>query len=118
MKKFATVSAYIAAYPPKVQRLLRALRAAIKQAAPGAEEGISYGMPVFKLKGNLVYFGAFKDHISFFPTSSGTAAFKSELRRFKWSKGTIQFPIEKPLPLGLVKRITKFRLRENLAKKS
>ena len=94
--------------------MLRELRKTIKAAAPDAEEKISYQIPTFYLKGNLVHFGAFKDHISFFPTSSGTQAFKKELSVYKGAKGTVQFPLDKPMPLKLVSRIVKFRVAENL----
>jgi len=88
----------------------------IKKSAPQAEETISYQMPAFKLNGNLVYFAAFKDHIGFFPTSSGVAAFKKELSKYATSKGTIRFPLGKPIPFDLVRKIVKFRVKENLDK--
>ena len=110
------VDDYIGAFPPDLQQRLQHLRATIKAAAPDAEEIISYQMPAYRLKGNLVYFGGFADHISFFPTSSGVAAFKDELAEYSTSKGTIQFPHAKPLPLDLVTRIVKYRVAENLNK--
>jgi uncharacterized protein YdhG (YjbR/CyaY superfamily) len=94
------------------------MRTTIKKAAPNAQEAISYGIPTYKLNGNLVHFGAFKDHISFFPTSSGTAAFKKEISKYKVSKGTIQFPLDKPVPFGLITKIVRFRVRENVKKVS
>src|SRR4030067_3387220 len=112
---FSTMDEYIRSFPQDVQAILEKLRQTIKKAAPDAEEAISYQMPVFKLHGNLVYFAAFKDHIGFFPTSSGVAAFKKELSSYKTSKGTVRFPIDKPLPLALIGRIVKFRAQEHLA---
>ena len=115
-KRVAPVSIdeYIAACPKNVQKMLKELRKTIKAAAPGAQEKISYQIPTFYLKGNLVHFGAFKDHISFFPTSSGIQAFKKELSIYKGAKGTVQFPLDKPLPLKLISKIVKFRVAENL----
>ena len=112
---FLNIDEYIGTFPKDVQNILQKLRQTIRKAAPDAEEAISYQMPVFKLHGNLVYFAAFKDHIGFFPTSSGVAAFKKELSSYKTSKGTVRFPLNKPLPLALIGRIVKFRAQENLA---
>ncbi len=109
-----SIDEYIAACPKNVQKMLKELRKTIKAAAPGAQEKISYQIPTFYLKGNLVHFGAFKDHISFFPTSSGIQAFKKELSIYKGAKGTVQFPLDKPLPLKLISKIVKFRVAENL----
>ena len=111
-----TIDEYIAACPSDVQGRLRELRATIRKAAPQAEETISYKMPTFKLNGNLVYFAAFKDHIGFYPIPTGIEAFKKELSLYKQGKGSVQFPLDKPLPLKLVTRIVKFRAKENLAK--
>jgi len=116
MKKFKDIDAYISGYPKDVQLLLKKLRVTIAKAAPKAEEAISYGIPTYKLNGNLVHFGAFKDHVSFFPTSSGTVVFKKEISKYKVSKGTIQFPLDKSLPLDLVAKIVRFRVKENLKK--
>lgn len=116
MKKYADIDLYVAHYPKDVQLLLRKMRTTIAKAAPKAEEAISYGIPTYKFNGNLVHFGAFKDHVSFFPTSSGTAAFKKEILKYKVTKGTIQFPLDKPLPLGLITKIVRFRVKENLNK--
>lgn len=113
---YASIDEYIAGFPAEIQAKLQELRATIKAAAPGAEERISYQMPAFYLKGNLVYFAAFKNHIGFFPTSSGVAVFKDELSAYESSKGTIRFPLDQPLPLELVARIVKFRVAENLKK--
>jgi uncharacterized protein YdhG (YjbR/CyaY superfamily) len=113
---FGSTDEYIATFPEDIQKKLEGLRATIKAAAPGAEEKISYKMPAFALKGNLVYFAAFKNHIGFYPTSSATEAFKKELSIYEGSKGTVRFPIDKPLPLKLISRIVKFRVAENLKK--
>ncbi len=112
--KPTTIDQYINGFPNEIQELLEKMRITIKQAAPDAEEAISYAMPTFKLKGNLVHFAAFKNHIGFYPTSTGTEAFKKELVDYKSSKGAVQFPLGKPLPLELVAEIVKFRVIENL----
>ena len=112
----ASIDEYIAACPKDVQKMLKDLRKTIHVAAPDAVEKISYQIPTFYLKGNLVHFAAFKDHISFFPTSSGIQAFKKELSVYKGAKGTVQFPLDQPLPLKLIGRIVKFRVAENLKK--
>lgn len=106
---------YIDDFPKDVQRILRTLRSVIKKAAPQAKETISYRIPTFTLRGYLVHFAAFKDHISLFPTSSPMKAFQRALSPYKVSRGTIQFPLDRRLPLTLVSRIVKFRVRENLA---
>lgn len=114
--KYKTIDEYHSTFPEEVQEMLEAIRAAIKQAAPLAEEVISYNMPAFKLKGILVYYAANKNHIGFYPTSSITTVFNNELAGYKTSKGAIQFPIGKDIPVGLVKRIVEFRVNEQLAK--
>jgi len=111
-KRPETIDEYIAAFPKNVQVLLKEMRTAIRSSAPGATEAISYQIPTFRLNGNLVHFGAFKNHIAFFPTSSGVKAFQKELSSFATSKGTVRFPLDKPLPIGLVKRIVKYRVKE------
>lgn len=111
---FGSIDEYIAAFPEETQKILHELRATIKAAAPDAEEKISYQMPAFALKGNLVYFAALKNHIGFYPTSSGITAFKDELSKYESSKGAVRFPLDKPLPLKLIKKIVKFRVAENL----
>jgi uncharacterized protein YdhG (YjbR/CyaY superfamily) len=111
-----TIGGYIAACPKQVQKTLRMLRKTVKAAAPDAKERISYQMPAFSQNGILVYFAAFKDHIGFFPTSSGVQAFKRDLSAYDCSKGTIRFPLGKPLPLALISKIVKFRVAENAAK--
>ena len=110
------IDEYIASCPADVRATLEALRATIKKAAPQAEEKISYQMPAFYLKGNLVYFAAFKEHISFFPTSSATAKFKKELSKYDGSKGTVRFPLGTKIPFGLISKIVRFRVKENLEK--
>lgn len=107
---------YIFQFPEEVQAKLQELRSIIIQAAPEAEETISYAMPAYKLKGILVYFACHKNHIGFYPASSGIANFEKELSGYKTSKGTIQFPLDKPLPLDLIKMIVEFRVTENLQK--
>lgn len=107
-----TIDQYIAAFPPAVKRILRAMRKVIQQAAPEATERISYRMPTFHLNGNLVHFAAFKNHIGFFPTPSGVAAFEDELGDYVHAKGSIQFPLDEPIPYDLVRRITEYRVAE------
>jgi uncharacterized protein YdhG (YjbR/CyaY superfamily) len=111
-KKPTTIDAYIAAFPPEVQAKLQEIRQTIRLAAPEATEAISYAIPTFKLNGrNLVHFAAFKNHLSFFPTGSGVEAFQQELSAYTISKGTIQFPLDQPVPLDLIRRITAYRVR-------
>lgn len=114
--RVASIDAYIAAFPPRVQGLLNQLRAAIHAAAPQAQEKISYAMPTFYLYGNLVHFAAYKNHIGFYPTPSGMQQFKDELSGYHTSKGAVQFPIDQPLPLALISKIVEFRVSENTAK--
>lgn len=115
--KPATVAAYLATFPAEVQRLLQQVRETIHQAAPEATESISYGMPAYKLNGRpLVYFAAFKHHLGFYATPTGHAAFAAELAGYKEGKGSVQFPLDKPLPLELISRIVQFRVTENLEK--
>lgn len=113
---FNSIDEYIATFSEERQKILQELRVTIKASAPEAEEKISYQMPTFVLKGNLVHFAAFKNHIGFYPTPSGTQAFKREISIYQASKGSIRFPIDKPLPLGLIRKIVKFRVVENLKK--
>ena len=115
-KQIETIDEYIKTFPKNIQTILQELRQAIKDAAPEAKEAISYQIPTFKLNGNLVHFAAFKNHIGFFPTPSGIEAFKDELSEYKLSKGTIRFPLDKPIPFDLVKKIVKYRVQENLNK--
>jgi uncharacterized protein YdhG (YjbR/CyaY superfamily) len=111
-----TIDEYISGYPDEVAQILTQIRSVIKESAPGAVEKISYQMPTFYLKGNLVHFAAFQNHIGFYPTPSGIEAFKSEIARYKWSKGAVQFPIDEPMPFDLIHRIVIFRVAENLKK--
>ena len=113
-RAFNSIDEYIATFPADIRAQLETLRAAIRAAAPDAEERISYQMPTFAQEGNLIHFAALKDHIGFYPTSSGIAAFQDELARFKSSKGAVRFPTGEPLPLDLIARIVRFRVTENL----
>lgn len=114
--KFKTIRQYTESFPESTQKILRKLHKAIKETAPDAEETISYNMPAFTLNGPLVYYAAYKNHIGFYPTGLGIAAFKNEISGYKHSTGAIQFPIDEPLPLDLVKKIVKFRIKVNLEK--
>jgi uncharacterized protein YdhG (YjbR/CyaY superfamily) len=114
--KPTTIDEYIAGFPPDVQAILQKIRTAIRKAAPGAEEAIKYQMPTFILHGNLVHFAAFKNHIGFYPVPTGIEAFKKELSVYPSGKGSVQFPLDKPIPYGLIGKIVKFRVKENLAK--
>ncbi len=114
MKK--EIDNYINGFPKEIQTLLQQVRMTVRNAAPEAEEKISYGMPTFFLKGNLVHFAAFKNHIGFYPVPSGMNAFKEELSVYKQGKGSAQFPLDKPMPLSLITKIVKFRVKENLEK--
>lgn len=111
---FASIDDYISKYSSEVQAILQKVRKVIKESAPEAEEKISYQMPTFALHGNLVHFAAYKNHIGFYPAASGIEAFKHELAEYKGAKGSVQFPIEKPIPYELISKIVKFRLAENL----
>ena len=113
---FTSIDEYIATFPEEIQKILEELRATIKASAPEAEEKISYQMPTFALKGNLIHFAAFKNHIGLYPTPSGTEAFKRELSIYQGAKGSVRLPIDKPMPLKLISKIVKFRVAENLKK--
>lgn len=115
--QYKTIDEYIETFPTEIQGILQKMRQAIKEAAPEAIEVISYQMPAFKLNGILVYFAAYKTHVGFYPTSSGIEAFKSELVPYRWSKGAVQFTLDKPIPFDLVKKIVIFRVKENSKKK-
>lgn len=115
--KFSNVAEYIALHSASVKQGLVILRKTIKQAAPGAEETISYQMPAYKLNGMLVFFAANKTHYGFYPTSRPIAAFKEKLKLYETSKGTIKFPLDKPIPVKLVTEIVKWQVKENLAKR-
>ncbi|HBL74799.1 MAG: hypothetical protein A2W90_08040 [Bacteroidetes bacterium GWF2_42_66] len=112
----ASIDDYIARFPKDVQVILEKLRQTIRDAAPDAEETISYQMPTFRLKGNLVHFAAYTNHIGLYPAPSGIEAFKKELSSFKGAKGSVQFPIDQPLPFNLIAKIIEFRVSENLGK--
>ena len=114
--KFKTVDEYLSSQPANTKSLLKELRKTIKKAAPEAEEVISYNMPAFKLNGVLVWYAAYREHIGFYPKPSALVAFVKELSPYEGSKGTVRFSIDQPLPLGLVSKIVKFRVKENLQK--
>lgn len=116
MEKFTTIDEYIAAFPADVQEILQKVREVVKTAVPQATEAISYGLPTFKLAGNLVHFGAFKNHLGFYPVPSGLAQFKEKLAPYKSGKGSAQFPYNQPIPYELISQITQFRAAENLEK--
>lgn len=110
------VDEYIAAYPKHIRQLLEEIRSTIRAAAPGAQETISYGIPTFKLNGNLVHYAGYKNHIGFYPGASGIAYFKDDISAFKNAKGSVQFPLDQPLPHQLITKIVKFRVKENTRK--
>ena len=117
MVKPENTDAYIASFPETTHQLLEQMRATIKKAAPEAKEVISYAMPAFKMNRVLVYFAGYEHHIGFYPTASGIAHFEKEISVYKWSKGAVQFPLDKPLPLALITKIVKFRVAEDKLKK-
>ena len=121
-KQPTTIDEYIADFPPGVRPLLEKVRAAIRKAAPDATEAISYQMPTFKLHGNMIHFAGYDHHIGLYPGSRPIEEFKDELTKYKTSKGTVQLPLDKPIPVGLIGRITKFCVKRNIeraaAKKS
>ena len=112
--KANNIDEYIGSFPKDIQNILKQIRKTIKQAAPEAEETISYAMPAFKLHGNLVYFAAFKNHIGFYALPEGNEAFKKELSSYKTGRGSIQFPFDRPVPYDLITMIVKFRVEENI----
>ncbi len=115
--KIANIDDYIAGFPVPVQKHLQNIRETIKRAAPEAEESISYAMPAFKFKGKpLVYFAGYKNHIGFYATPNGHQAFEKDLSIYKQGKGSVQFPLDKPMPLDLIVRVTKYRIAQNLEK--
>jgi len=117
--QYKTIDEYIAGFPKNVRDVLEEIRRVIRESAPKAGETISYGIPTFDLnRRHLVHFAAYKNHVGFYPTSSGIKAFKKELSPFKTSKGTVQFPLDKPIPFDLVTKIVKFRVKENESKKN
>jgi len=115
-KTVTTIDEYISRFDENTQKLLQEIRQCIREAAPGAEEKISYQMPTFVLNGNLVHFAAYSGHIGFYPAPSGIEAFKDRLSEYKWAKGSVQFPIHKPMPFDLISEIVRFRAEENEGK--
>lgn len=116
MKTYKNISEYIAQFPKSTQKILEELRKTITTLAPEATEAISYGIPTFKLHGNLIHFAAYEHHIGLYPGSQAIADFAKDLTKYKTSKGTIQFPINQPLPLPLIKKIVKYRIQIQLEK--
>ena len=110
------IDEYIAGFPPDIQEILEEIRMTIRKAAPDAEETIKYRMPTFTLKGNLVHFAAFKKHIGFYPAPTGIEEFQNELSVYEGGKGSVQFPLDRPIPFDLISKIVKFRVEENLAR--
>ena len=108
------IDEYIAGFPPQVQEILQKIRQTIHEAAPEAQETINYAIPTFTLKSNLVHFAAFEKHIGFYPTPSGIERFKEELSAYESAKGSVQFPLDRPIPYDLISAIVKFRVQENL----
>ena len=112
--KPSNIDEYMAGLPENIQKILEELRSTIRKAAPTAEETINYGIPTFTLNGNLVHFAAFKNHIGFYPAPSGIEAFKKELSVYDGAKGSVQFPVKDKLPMALITKIVKFRVKENI----
>lgn len=114
MKNYNSINQYIEEFPTEIQEKLEKIRKVIHESAPKAEEAISYGMPTFKLnKKNLVHFAAFKKHIGFYPAPSGISNFEDELAPYVHAKGSIQFPLDMPIPYDLIKKVVKFRVKES-----
>jgi uncharacterized protein YdhG (YjbR/CyaY superfamily) len=118
MNKAENVEKYIAGFPENIRKILQQIRETIRKAAPEAKECISYQMPAYILNGPLVYFAAAKNHIGFYPTGSGIEAFKNEFSAYKWSKGAVQFPLDREIPYDLIERMVIFRVNYNLMKKA
>ena len=112
-KKPVDIDAYIAGFPPAVQKRLQSIRTTIRKAAPDAEETIKYAIPTFTLDGNLIFFAAFTNHISVYPAPRGNEQFQAELAEYEGGKGTVRFPNDRPIPLDLVRRIVEFRVKAN-----
>ncbi len=117
MERPSSIDEYIAEFPKDVQAIMKQMRRVIRETAPGATEKISYGMPAFFQNGMLVWFGGHTNHIGFYPTGEGVAAFKNELSAYKTSKGAVQFPLDQPIPYDLIRKIVKHRVEENSKKK-
>jgi uncharacterized protein YdhG (YjbR/CyaY superfamily) len=113
---FATIDEYIKTFPLETRKRLTAIRRLIRKLAPDATEKISYQMPTFYLKGNLIHFAGYAKHIGLYPTPNGIDKFKRELARYKNARGSVQFPLDEPLPLDLIERIAKFRVEQNMNK--
>lgn len=116
-KQFKTIDEYISLFPDDVRTILNQVRQTIRAAAPEAQETINYQMPTFTLNGNLVHFAGFKNHIGFYPTPTGIEAFKDELSAYKGAKGSVQFSLDQPMPLSLIRRIVEYRVKENSERK-
>ena len=116
-KHFETIDEYISSFPKNVQDILQQLRQTIRDSAPNSSESISYQIPTYKLNGSLVHFAAYKNHVGFYPTPSGINEFREELSDYEIAKGSVKFPLNKPLPINLIREIVKFRVTENLDKK-
>jgi uncharacterized protein YdhG (YjbR/CyaY superfamily) len=116
-KQFKTIEEYISMFPDDVRTILNQVRQTIRAAAPEAQETINYQMPTFTLNGNLVHFAGFKNHIGFYPTPTGIEAFKDELSAYKGAKGSVQFSLDQPMPLSLIRRIVEYRVKENSERK-
>ena len=115
-KVTSTIDEHIAQFPEDIQKKLQQIRELVKSLAPGATETIAYGIPTFRLNGNLVYFAGYAQHIGFYPGSEAIEVFKQDLAGYKTSKGTIQFPLDQPLPLELIRKITLYRVQKNTKK--
>ncbi|HYC85624.1 MAG TPA: DUF1801 domain-containing protein [Chryseosolibacter sp.] len=115
--KATTIDEYIAAFPREVQMKLKQIRSTIRKAAPKAQEAIKYAIPAFVLDGNLVFFAAYKKHIGFYPAPRGNDGFKKLLEKYEGGKGTVKFPLDKPIPLPLITKMVKFRVKENAIRK-
>lgn len=113
----ASIDEYIAAFPPAIQEILQRIRQVIREEAPQAQETIRYQMPTFRLNGNLVHFAGYAHHVGFYPGSEAIEVFREEIKGYKTSRGTIQFPLDKPIPYDLIKKITEFRVKQSLQKK-
>lgn len=112
------ITEHINSFPPETQKALNAVRKVIREAAPEAEETINYGIPTFKLNGNLVHFAGYKNHVGFYPGADGIAKFQKEISAYKSAKGSVQFPLNEPMPLDLIRRIVQHRVEQNSLKKS
>ena len=109
----ATIDAYIATFPPETQVILEKIRAIIHEEAPGVDEAMAYGIPTFRLKGNLVHFAGYKKHIGFYPAPAGIEAFEEQISAYKHAKGSVQFPLDQPIPYDLIREMVRFRVRQS-----